>query len=92
MPWLGGVAPASPFDTTTACYPVVTSAMADYAGTCVPGAAGTPGESLCCNLRPIDVLVADTGCVDGTSGGRPEDGLHDHVRRRPRYSVAQTRR
>ncbi|MEO5844556.1 MAG: PilC/PilY family type IV pilus protein [Caldimonas sp.] len=64
-----GVAPTSPFDTTTNCYPVVTSPMADYAGTCVAGATGTPGESVRCNLRPIDVLVSDAGCADGTDAG-----------------------
>ena len=64
-----GVAPVSPFDTTTNCYPVVTSPMADYAGTCVPGATATPGESVTCNLRQIDNLVSDAGCADSDVGG-----------------------
>ena len=59
----GAVQAVSPFDTTTACNPVVTSAMADYAGTCVAGPTATPGESLRCNLRPIDVLVSDSTCL-----------------------------
>jgi type IV pilus assembly protein PilY1 len=64
-----GVAPASPFDTTTACYPVVTTAMADYGAACVAGPTGVPGESVRCNLRSIDVLVADSACADSDVGG-----------------------
>ncbi len=65
----GAVDAVSPFDTTTACHPTITSAMADYAGACTAGPTGTPGESVRCNLRPIDVLVADSGCVDSTDAG-----------------------
>ena len=61
--------PTPPFDTTTACYPVVTSAMADYGAACVAGPTGVPGESVRCNLRSIDVLVADAGCADSDVGG-----------------------
>jgi Tfp pilus tip-associated adhesin PilY1 len=64
-----GVSPVSPFDTTTRCNPVVTSAMADYGDICVPGATAVPGESVRCNLRSIDVLVADAACADSDVGG-----------------------
>ncbi|HSC63021.1 MAG TPA: PilC/PilY family type IV pilus protein [Caldimonas sp.] len=64
-----GVAATTPFDTTTACYPVVTSPMADYGAACVAGPTGVPGESVRCNLRPIDVLVADASCVNSDVAG-----------------------
>ncbi|MDQ6639121.1 MAG: PilC/PilY family type IV pilus protein [Pseudomonadota bacterium] len=66
---VGDVDSVSPFDTTTDCHPVVTSAMADYAGVCTDGATGTPGETARCSRRAIDVLVSDAGCVDGTNAG-----------------------
>jgi Tfp pilus tip-associated adhesin PilY1 len=70
---VGNVDPVSPFDTTTDCHPVVTSAMADYAGVCVPGPTGTPGETARCGRSTaIDNLVSDAGCVDGTD---PATGL-----------------
>ena len=57
------------FDTTTACHPTITVPMADYAGVCTAGPTVTPGEIIACNLRPVDVLVADSGCVAGTDAG-----------------------
>ena len=65
----GAVQPASPFDTTIACHTTVMSPMADFAGTCVAGPGVNPGEAVTCNLRPIDVFVADSGCVAGTTPG-----------------------
>ncbi len=65
----GAVDPGPFFDTTTACHPTVVQPMADYAGACTAGPTGTPGEIVACNLRPLDVLVADSGCVAGTDGG-----------------------
>jgi Tfp pilus tip-associated adhesin PilY1 len=65
----GAVQPASPFDTTIACHTTVTSPMADFPGTCSAGPGANPGETVTCNLRPIDVLVADSGCVAGTTPG-----------------------
>ena len=65
----GAVQPASPFDTTIACHNTVTAPMADFAGTCVAGPGPGLGETITCNLRPIDVLVLDAGCVVGTSPG-----------------------
>ena len=35
----------------------------------MPGPTGVPGESVRCNLRPIDVLVADAGCANSDVGG-----------------------
>ena len=60
-----GIAPF--FDTTTACTPVVTSPMADYAGACTPGPTATPGESVRCGLRPLGVPVDDSACAAGTN-------------------------
>ena len=65
----GSVDPGPYFDTTTACHPTITVPMADYAGVCTAGPTATPGEIIDCNLRPIDVLVADSGCVAGTDAG-----------------------
>ena len=65
----GAVQATSPFDTTIACHNTVTSPMADYAGTCVAGPGTGAGETITCNLKPIDVLVADSGCTAGTSAG-----------------------
>ena len=56
--------------------------MADYGAACVAGPTGVPGESVRCNLRSIDVLVADSACAN-SDVARTEDGLHHVVRLRP---------
>ena len=53
-------------DTTQACHPDVKTPMADYAGICVPGPGSVLGEVISCDRRPLDVLVADSGCTPGT--------------------------
>ena len=67
-----GVDPASPFDTTTALQP--DGDVGDGRLRRRPASPARPerrAKRSRCNLRPIDVLVADAGCVDGTDADRP---------------------
>ncbi len=62
---VGHVDGAPFFDTTTACTTNIVQPRANAAN-CAAGAGPGPGQVTLCNEVPLDVLVSDAGCVDGT--------------------------
>ena len=62
---VGAVDVAPFFDTTTACNTSIVSPMAN-APSCTAGPGPGPGQATLCHEVPIDILVSDAACVDGT--------------------------
>ena len=73
----GSVDPYPPYDTTTRCERTPTLSMRDYAGVCVDGPTGTPGELITCGTRPLGTRVADPTCV-GPDTVDPATGIITH--------------
>jgi len=67
-----------PYDTTTRCVRTPSVAMSDYAGICVEGPTGNPGEVITCGSRPIDgSRVIDATCT-GPDTTDPTTGIITH--------------
>ena len=62
---VGNVDGAPFFDTTTACTTTIVQPKANAAA-CAAGAGPGPGQVTLCSEVPIDVLVSDAACADGT--------------------------